>query len=54
MMTKDEMNSAIDALLELLENIAELALQEADEQVCDCPLNLSNLRLFSNSTNELV
>ena len=52
MMTEDEMNDAIDELTALLQQIAELALQDEFEQDCNCSLNLSNLRLFSESTNE--
>ena len=51
-MTKDEMHEAIDALLALLQEFAELTLREGEENDSKCPLNLNNIRLFSNSTNE--
>ena len=51
-MTEDEMNDAIDELTTLLQQIAELALQDEFEQDCNCPLNLSNMRMFSESANE--
>jgi hypothetical protein len=54
MMTEDEMDDAIEELTILLQQIAELALQDEVEQDCNCPLNISNMRMFSNSTNELV
>jgi len=54
LMTEDEMNSAIEDLMKLLQEIAEVALQDQVDQDCECSLNLSNLRLFSNSTDELV
>jgi len=52
LMTKDEMHEALDALLALLQEFAELALMGEVENDCNCPLNLSNIRLFSNSANE--
>jgi len=51
-MTEDEMDAAIEELATLLQQIAELALQDELEQDCNCSLNLSNIRLFSESTNE--
>ncbi len=54
LMTEVEMNSAIEDLMKLLQEIAEVALQDQVDQDCECSLNLSNLRLFSNSTDELV
>ena len=51
-MTDDEMFLAIEELTALLQQIAEFALQDELEQECNCPLNLSNIRLFSESTNE--
>lgn len=52
MMTDDEINDAIEELSTLLQQIAEFALQDELEQDCNCVLNLSNIRLFSESTNE--
>ena len=51
-MTNDEMHEAIDELLNLLQVFAELTLQEEVDEDCQCPLNIRNIRLFSNSTNE--
>jgi len=52
LMTKNEMHEALDALLALLQEFAELTLRGVVDNDCKCPLNLSNIRLFSNSTNE--
>jgi ATP-dependent exoDNAse (exonuclease V) beta subunit len=54
LMTEDEMDSALNDLDNLFQEIAELALQDGVEQECECALNLGNLRLFSNSINESV
>ena len=51
-MTNDEMHEAIEELLNLLQVFAELTLREEADKDCQCPLNIRNIRLFSNSTNE--
>ena len=53
MMTEEEMNDSLVDLEALLQEIAELALQDEIGHECECSLNLSNIRLFSNSANEL-
>ena len=46
------MNTALADLESLLKTLGKLALEDDSEHDCDCPLDLSNVRLFSTPSVE--
>ena len=53
-MTESEMESALEDLESLLETLAMLSLEGDIMQNCDCPLDLSNIRMFSAHQTEFA
>ncbi len=51
-MTEEEMNTALADLESLLKTLGKLALEDVSVHDCDCPLDLSNVRLFSTPSVE--
>ena len=51
-MTESEQQTALEDLESLLETLAMLSLEGDIKQDCDCPLDLSNIRLFSTHETE--
>ena len=53
-MTESEIASALEDLESLLETLAMLSLEGDIMQNCDCPLGLSNIRMFSAHQTEFA
>ena len=53
-MTESEIETALENLESLLETLAMLSLEGDIMQNCDCPLALSNIRMFSAHQTEFA